>query len=70
MITICVAHHVLRRFANVEASKDDDDEDATVEEIVMEGNPKAPKFHIEHHTEPPRDAYVEQVSMKFFDIFA
>lgn len=27
----------------------------------MEGNPKAPKFHMEKHIEPPRDIYVEQV---------
>jgi len=35
---------------------------AEVEEIVMEGaNPKAPKFHIEHHMEAPREAYVQHV---------
>lgn len=48
------------RFESQEASKDID-ENATVEEIVMEGNPKAPKFQVEHHVEPPRDAYVEHV---------
>lgn len=47
-----------RRFESEEVSKDI--EDATVEEIVMEGNPKAPKFHMEKHIEPPRDVYVEQ----------
>jgi hypothetical protein len=36
-------------------------EDALVEEIVMEGNPKAPKFKVEHHIEPPRDAYHQRV---------
>lgn len=48
-----------RRFESEEASKDIDD--ALVEEIIMEGNPKAPKFHMEKHIEPPRDLYVEQV---------
>lgn len=47
------------RFESEEASKDL--EDALVEEIVMEGNPKAPKFKVEHHIEPPREAYVQRV---------
>lgn len=35
-----------------------------VEEVVMEGNPKAPKFIIEKHIDPPRDAYVQHVRLK------
>lgn len=59
----------MNRFESQEASKDID-EDATMEEIVMEGNPKAPKFKIEHHTEPPRDAFVEKVNFLFFNFFS
>jgi hypothetical protein len=32
----------------------------------MEGNPKAPRFHIEHHSEPPREAYHQHVSENNF----
>lgn len=29
----------------------------------MEGNPKAPRFLVEPHIEPPRDAYVQHVRL-------
>lgn len=34
-----------------------------VEEIVMDGNPKAPRFHVEPHIEPPREAYAQHVRL-------
>lgn len=33
-----------------------------VQEIEIEGNPKAPKFYVEHQPEPPREAYHQHVS--------
>lgn len=40
----------------------------------MEGNPKAPKFLVEKHIEPPRDAYHQHVkdfhlTVKRFEVF-
>lgn len=29
----------------------------------MEGNPKAPRFLVEPHIEPPREAYVQHVRL-------
>jgi hypothetical protein len=40
-----------------------DEDEKLVEEIVMEGNPKAPRFHIEKQPEPPREAYIQVVSI-------
>lgn len=34
-----------------------------VEEVVMEGNPKAPRFLVEQHIEPPREAYKQHVKL-------
>lgn len=34
-----------------------------VEEVVMEGNPKAPRFLVEPHIEAPREAYVQHVRL-------
>jgi hypothetical protein len=53
------------RFHDDEASKDDDSS-PFVEEIVMEGNPKAPRFHLEQQAEPPHEAYVQHVCATFY----
>ena len=47
------------RFHDNEATKDDP---PVIEEVVMEGNPKAPRIHIERQPEPPREAFVQHVN--------
>lgn len=51
-------HHILS-FHDDEVSKDV----RFVEEVVMEGNPKAPRFLVEPHIEPPREAFVQHVRL-------
>jgi len=48
------------RFQDDEVSKDV----RFVEEVVMEGNPKAPRFLVEPHIEPPREAFVQHPERK------
>ncbi|CAG9804347.1 unnamed protein product [Chironomus riparius] len=44
------------RFHDNEATKDNP---PFMEEIIMEGNPKAPRIHIERQLDPPHEAFVQ-----------
>lgn len=51
--------HYILSFQDDEVSK----EVRFVEEVVMEGNPKAPRFLVEPKIEPPREAFVQHVRL-------